>query len=91
MASERADKRKLQPKKELVIILDDLDFSWTEYEVYQAMLMWTAMYSIEEMAQKLRPYDSKGNAIDEVTLLIMHLSRQGKIKRRQGGVLGNGQ
>lgn len=91
MASIAADKRKSNPKSELIMILDDLDFSWTKREIQQAIFMWTSGYSIVDMAKKLRPHDSKQNGTDEVALLIMHLGRQEKIEPREGGVFGNGQ
>ena len=80
MACSRTEKLKTRPKNKLVIILDDLDFSWTKLEVAKAILMWRNGYSLEEMAKQLRPYDSTKDAIDEVALLIMHLRRRKKIK-----------
>ncbi len=80
MACSRTEKLKTRPKSKLVIILDDLDFSWTKLEVAKAILMWRNGYSLEEMAKQLRPYDSTKDAIDEVALLIMHLRRRKKIK-----------
>lgn len=80
MACSRTEKLKTRPKSKLVIILDDLDFSWTKLEVAKAILMWRNGYSLEEMAKQLRPHDSTKDAIDEVALLIMHLRRRKKIK-----------
>ncbi len=80
MACLRTEKLKTRPKSKLVIILDDLDFSWTKLEVAKAILMWKSGYSLGEMAKQLRPYDSTKDAIDEVALLIMHLRRRKKIK-----------
>lgn len=90
MACAAAEKSKVRPKDELVIALDDLDFSWTKIEVAKAILMWRIGYSLEEMAKQLRPYDGAKDAIDEVALLIMHLTRQGKIGPREGGIFGSG-
>lgn len=75
MACEQADKLKLRPQ-ELVIILDDLDFSWTKEEMREAIKMYKAGAKIDLMAKVLRPKDKLCNAIDEVALLIMHLARQ---------------
>ena len=89
MACSRTEKLKTRPKSKLVIILDDLDFSWTKLEVAKAILMWRNGYSLGEMAKQLRPYDGVKNAIDEVALLIMHLARQGKVGPREGGIFGS--
>lgn len=87
MATTTTDVIKRNPKN-LVIILDDLDFTWTENEINMAIFMWTCGWSIEDMARKLRKYDGIKNGSDEVALLIMHLGRQGKIKPRPGGIFG---
>ena len=89
MACTRTEKEKVRPKDKLVIVLDDLDFSWTKIEVVEAILMWRIGYSLEEMEKQLRPHDGVKNAIDEVALLIMHLARQGKVGPREGGIFGS--
>lgn len=91
MACIMAETSKRVLKEPITIILDDLDFTWTEKEINMAIFMWTYGWSIEQMARKLRKYDGIKNAVDEVALLIMHLSRQGKIKPRKGGLFGHGQ
>ena len=71
MACSRTEKLKTRPKSKLVIILDDLDFSWTKLEVAKAILMWRSGCSLGEMAKQLRPYDSTKDAIDEVAVYIL--------------------
>ncbi|QUH21451.1 hypothetical protein [Alkaliphilus sp. B6464] len=90
MATTTTDKIK-RNLKDYVIILDDLDLTWTTEQIQQAIFMWTCGWSIEEMARKLRKYDGIRNAVDEVALLIMHLGRQNKIESREGGIFGHGQ
>lgn len=91
MACIRSDKLKAKLKEPLVFILEDLDLTFTQDEINMAIFMWTAGWSVEDMAKRLRPRDGILNAVDEVTLLIMHLRRQNKIKLREGGIFGYGQ
>jgi hypothetical protein len=83
---------KLRPKAELIIALDDLDFSWRKEEVERVIELWNANASIAEIADQTRPpvhsLRTKQDAEDEVALLIMHLRRQGQIQLRPGGVFG---
>lgn len=65
-----------------VIVLEDLDFVWRESEVNEAAEMWKMGIPIDLIAKNF------GRDIDEVALLIMHLSRQGIIRKRKGGVFG---
>lgn len=84
MACMNAEKKKLRPKEQQIIILDDLHQSWTEKEMKEAAFMYKNGCSLEMMAKKLRPYDKLSNATDEVALLIIHLGRQGRIKPKGG-------
>ncbi|MFY9380512.1 MAG: hypothetical protein WAP07_09815 [Acutalibacteraceae bacterium] len=78
------DKWKLRPESSLIIILEDLDFSWFPQEISIVKKMWNTGCHIADIAKAVKTDQ------DEVTLLIMHLARQGKIKLRKSGVLGNG-
>jgi len=78
------DKWKLRPESSLIIILEDLDFSWFPQEISIVKKMWEQGLHIADIAKAVKRDQ------DEVTLLIMHLARQGKIKLRKSGVLGNG-
>ncbi len=78
------DKWKLRPETNLIIALEDLDFSWFPKEVAFIQKMWEQGLHIADIAKAVKRDQ------DEVTLLIMHLARQGKIKLRKSGVLGNG-
>ena len=88
MASVNAELAKRDIKEELVIILDDLDLSWTKDQVDKTEMMWKSGFSLEYMAKWLRPHDNEEDAEDEVALLVMHLKRQGKIQERSGGYAG---
>ncbi len=80
----KSEKRKLRPDN-LIIVLDDLDFSWESEEVESARNMWEEGTSVADMAKVLRPHDYPSTAIDEVALLVMHLRRANKIKLRKRG------
>ena len=82
MERDRFDRLKLRPKKELIIVLDDLDFSWLPAEVAKVKKLWDFGWHIADIAKQMR------RDVDEVAILIMHLSRRGEIKRRKGGVFG---
>ena len=60
----------------------DLDFSWKEKQVKRVTAYWNSGYHIAEIAKKVN------RIIDEVTILIIDLSRKGKIEERKGGVFG---
>lgn len=85
-----------KPIPEQIIVLDDLDFSWTESEVKQVKQLWKKGVSIVEIANTVRKqnldfYRKDQDAIDETALLIIHLGRKGQIKSRKGGVMGGKQ
>ena len=78
----RLDKIKLRPKDELVIALEDLDFSWYRCEVDIVKKMWKSGKHIAEIARAVKRDQ------DEVAILIMHLAKNNEIKKRKGGVFG---
>jgi len=82
MNAANKDSWKLRPKSELIIALDDLDFSWFIDEIDKVKRLWKYGWHIADIAKQMR------RDIDEVAILIMHLSRRGEIKRRKGGVFG---
>jgi len=88
MACLKAEKKKVNLKEPIIVILDDLDLSWTKEEIGFAEKMWRSGFSIELMAQTLRPHDKEEDSIDETALLIMHLKREGRIGVRSGGYEG---
>lgn len=75
------DKWKLRPP-ELIIALDDLDFSFLPEEAETTKQMWQEGKHIADIAAKLK------RDMDEVAILIMHLARQGLVERRRMGVFG---
>lgn len=77
------DRYKLRPQEELIVALDDLDFSWFPVEVNKVKKLWSFGWHIADIAKHMK------RDPDEVAVLIMHLARQGRIRRRRMGVLGN--
>jgi len=77
------DKWKLRPESSLIIILEDLDFSWFPQEISIVKKMWNTGCHIADIAEKIERDQ------DEVAVLVMHLARQGKIRLRKNGVFGN--
>lgn len=67
-----ADVRKVEPKEGLLIILDDLDFSFTQEELDAILTMWKQGGSIDVIGEYLRRLP------DEILLALIHLHRNGK-------------
>ena len=88
MACLKAEKKKVNLKEPITVVLDDLDHSWTKDEIEYAEKMWRSGFSIDYMARRLRPHDKSEDSVDETALLIMHLKREGKIGVRSGGYEG---
>ena len=90
MANTKPDK----PIPLQVIVLDDLDFSWTIEEIEKVRELWKKGINIVDIAQRVRKkntdfYRKEQDAINETALLIMHLDRKGQIKPRKGGIFGS--
>ena len=89
---QRPDIYKLRPREELVVVLEDLDFSWFQSEINQVAEMWEEGASLAEIAATVRPprrgLKTKADTEDEVALLIFHLAREGRIEPRTGGLWG---
>lgn len=77
------DRLKLRPKNELIIALEDLDFTWFPDEIEKVKKFWAFGWHIAEISNQVKRDQ------DEVAVLIMHLARQRKIAKRKMGVLGN--
>lgn len=77
------DRLKLRPKRELVIALEDLDFTWFPHEIEKVKQFWDKGLHIAKISEQVKRDQ------DEVAVLIMHLARQRKIAKRKRGVLGH--
>lgn len=87
MSSQIQDGKKKTLKDKVIIILDELDFSWYPWEIEKAIKLWDSGLDIITMAEILRP-DSPQDAIDEVFMLLLHLAREGQICEREGKLFG---
>ena len=60
------------------IILEDLDFSWEQKQIDRAEYLWGEGFGVPDIAAEFK------RSVDETFLLMLHLSREGKIKKRVG-------
>ncbi len=66
-----------------VIILEDLDFTFSPSDLNTAASLWENGATDEEIAAAIRPRADHQTALDETTLLLMHLRRRKRIKNRK--------
>ena len=66
-----------------MIILEDLDFSFTDTAVERAKTFWRAGAPFRDICKGFRNREE-----DEVFLLLLHLSRQSQISKRKGFIWG---
>ena len=71
------------PKEEVIIVLDNFDFSWYPSEIEIAKELWKQEKTIFEMAEVLRPQNDI-TGVQETFLLLFHLLETGQIKKRKG-------
>jgi hypothetical protein len=65
-----------------MIILEDINFEWSTSDIARAIDMWKNKESIIEIAKAFN------RDPDEVLLLLLHLARQRKIKKRKVNLYG---
>lgn len=65
-----------------MIILEDINFEWSASNIAKTMDMWKNKKSIIEIARTFN------RDPDEVLLLLLHLVRQRKIKKRKVNLYG---
>lgn len=80
---KKRDRWKLRPEAGLIFALEDLDLTFYPEEAEKAIKLWQYGWHIAEIAKQMKRNQ------DELAVLIMHLARQGKIRKRQNGVFGN--
>ncbi len=76
------DIQRAVPREEVIIILDQFDFSWYPSEIDLAKKLWGEGKSLVEMAKELRP-DNKITGVQETFLLLFHLLEIGEIQERK--------
>lgn len=65
----------LEKEKNIVIVLEDLDFTWDNKELSEIARMYEEGKSIAEMNEVFHRLDT-----DEIFIALFHLARKGKIK-----------
>ncbi|NRG47351.1 hypothetical protein HRF87_21735 [Bacillus sp. CRN 9] len=71
----------LKPRKNRIVVLEDLNFVWDEPELMELAELWEQEYSVMYISDKL------GRDTDEVIIGLIHLAREDLISQRRGGLL----
>lgn len=71
------------PRKNRVVILEDVDFIWDDPELREMSKMWESEVSVKDIATHFK------RDADEVLLALIHLARHYRIKSRISGLRGN--
>lgn len=69
-------------RKDLEIILEDLEFTWKKSDIELIKKMWESNCSLERMIKTIKRDG------DEVFLLLLHLSRNKELKKRKNYIWG---
>lgn len=70
----------IEPRKNRVIVLEDLNFVWDGSELYALRKLWNKGRSIEHIS------DHFHRDPDEILLALIHLAREDRIEARKGGL-----
>lgn len=71
----------LKPRKNRIVVLEDLNFVWDEPELMELAELWEQEYSIMYISDQL------SRDTDEVIIGLIHLAREDLISQRRGGLL----
>ncbi|MED2940679.1 hypothetical protein P4345_25840 [Cytobacillus horneckiae] len=71
----------LKPRKNRIVVLEDLNFVWDEPELMELVELWEQEYSVMYISDQL------GRDTDEVIIGLIHLAREDLISQRRGGLL----
>ncbi|MEX3715406.1 hypothetical protein ABFV99_23830 [Cytobacillus horneckiae] len=71
----------LKPRKNRIVVLEDLNFVWDEPELMELAELWGQEYSVMYISDQL------GRDTDEVIIGLIHLAREDLISQRCGGLL----
>ena len=72
-------------KDEVTVILEDVEFAWKKKDMDLVVKLWRYNKSIKYIIERI---DRDG---DEVFLLLLHLARNGLIKKRENFIWGDGE
>lgn len=76
-----APKTFLKPRKNRIVVLEDLNFVWDEPELMELAELWEQEYSVMYISDQL------DRDTDEVIIGLIHLAREDMISQRRGGLL----
>jgi len=82
MATTHGEIKHHPSTKSFEIILEDLDFTFAPSDMSKAAIMWDSGATDEEIADAIRPHGNRQTALDEITLLLMHLRRKKRLETR---------
>lgn len=71
----------LKPRKNRIVVLEDLNFVWDEPELMELAELWEQEYSVMYISDQL------SRDTDEVIIGLIHLAREDLISQRRGGLL----
>lgn len=74
--------RMYRPSEEVYIALEGYKLEWLPSEIAKIKQMWKDGWHVQRMALAMKAHQI------EIAALIMDLAERGKIKPRDGGVLG---
>lgn len=65
-----------------MIILEDIDFQWNQKDINKVIKLWNQNANLNIISAAVK------RDTDETFLLLLHLSRQRQIKKRDNGIFG---
>ncbi|MEH7342728.1 hypothetical protein V7122_02390 [Bacillus sp. JJ1532] len=71
----------INSRKNRIIVCENLNYFWDEEELFDISSMWHEGNTVEEIAEYFK------RDPDEVLIALIHLAREDKITRREGGLL----
>lgn len=71
-----------EPRRNRVIVLEDLNFIWDKKELLEMVEMWEQGKSVIAISN----YFDRDP--DEILLALMHLAKEDRITSREGGLFG---
>lgn len=78
----RHESKALKNRRNIYLACDELDFTWGTEEIYRFEELWKQGTDIKHIAKEFK------RDPDELAILAIDRARQGRIERRQGGLLG---
>lgn len=68
---------------DIEIILEDVEFAWRKSDIQEVIKLWGYGIPLKKISERIN------RDLDEVFLLLLHLARNGTIKKRENFIWGN--